>query len=123
MLDHVTFHVPSGTLGSNKMLGNDKIVRFMAAIGYREVIPNDPLYEHDLMVRWFTPAFVGQDPVKIHLVETDDGEEDLPRLGHICIRVSEARVKQLSHSKWCCRNSGSGRIWMQYANIRVEVRP
>lgn len=116
MLDHITVHVPE------KTLDGDKIARFMSLIGFREIRPDD-LYEHGYKVRWFTAIFVGESSPNIHFVETEDGEQDMPALGHFCIKASKQKIRDLASGRFCVRDSGSGRIWLQMANIRVEVRP
>lgn len=117
MLDHVTVHIPEGSLDG------DDLPAFMALIGFREIPARDTLYEHDLKVRWFVPVHVGVEPVKLHFVETDNGEHDILAYGHFCVKMPKDRIRALSSHRLCTRDSGSGRIWMEYANIRVEVRP
>lgn len=116
MLDHVTYHVPAGALNG------DAVKMFMSALDFREIPPDDP-FEHGWKVRWFAPtARFGRTSTNVHLVETDDGEQDILMLGHFCVVLTERRKLALAQSSWCERDSGSGRIWLAYANLRVEVR-
>lgn len=116
MIDHVTYHVPDGALDG------DAVKMFMNALDLREIPADDP-FEHGWKVRWFRPAArFGRTSPNVHLVETDDGECDSLMLGHFCVVVSEQRKTALSRSSWCERDSGSGRIWLAFQNLRVEVR-
>lgn len=121
MLDHLTVHVQKG------VLSHPALISFMSVIGYREVEPDDPMYEHDLPVKWFAPIFTGPVDVKIHLVEglNEDGlAYDKLALGHFCIRMTKSKVQEIARrGRYVTRDSGSGRIWLGFANIRVEVRP
>lgn len=131
MVDHVTVHVPAGTLDG------DGIERFMHMIDFNEVDANDPLYTHEHVVRWFkaweNPAHPRVQPL-IHFVEgtpppelKKNGVYDQLVLGHICVAMPVRRMMLVSRlareAGWLARDSGSGRIWLQFANIRVEVRP
>jgi hypothetical protein len=119
MIDHVTIHVHEGTLD------REDLTDFMVLIGLSEIPPNDP-FEHGWKVRWFRQLIgSGYSPPSapaVHLVETDDGEEDLPNLGHFCVIVPAKRKEWLAKTEFCERDSGSGRIWLRFENIRVEVR-
>jgi hypothetical protein len=130
IVDHVTIHVPFGTLTEESSAA--WTVNFFTLLGFEEIEPNDP-FEHGWVVRWFrvprTPRIPFGEPgvqkhPAIHLVESGDGEQDLPALGHFCITsIGQRRFGVLAASSYCVRNSGSGRIWLRHANIRVEVRP
>lgn len=119
MIDHITIHVLPGTLN------NEIWTKFFALLGMVEV-PADDEYEHGYNVRWwkFDPLPASYHP-KVHLVETDDGERDDLALGHFCvsgIEPGEIRLKAMRLGV-LERDSGSGRIWLSYAGVRVEVRP
>lgn len=125
-IDHITYHVEPGTLANPDLIG------FMKLLGFEEIEPNDP-FEHGWNVRWFrtdhdTDADRKRTPA-IHLVEGEvpSGITPFDRLvlGHICVKghgivaiTTRARAKG-----WLERDSGSGRIWLAFANLRVEVRP
>lgn len=119
MIDHLTIHVPPGTLE------RDDLAQFFDQLNMDEVPPND-VFEHGWKVRWFRDC-LHRGPA-VHLVEgfleeSEGLSQDRLGLGHFCVRVGQARVRRLASSHWCVRASGSGRIWLQCANIRVEVRP
>jgi hypothetical protein len=120
MIDHFTYHVDL------KTLHNGELADFLSMLGLVEIDADDPLYTHELPVRWF--RFKTAEPpqqTRLHLVATADGERDLLALGHFCITGVEM---DLVHARavdrgWLSRASGSGRIWLQFDNLRVEVRP
>jgi hypothetical protein len=121
MIDHVTIHVQPGALDSHVWRS------FFRLLGMEEVAPNDP-YEHGYRVRWWAEFEDGDEPPRkpfVHLVETDDGERDFPALGHFCvsgIKPSSIRLRAMRLGV-LERDSGSGRIWLSFAGVRVEVRP
>lgn len=133
MIDHVTYHVPEPTLEKDPV---DHCLAFFEALGFEEIMPEDP-FEHGWLVRWFvtyernffrSPMTHRIGPA-IHLVEASFEEDQYwPRshdhlvLGHFCVVRPHREYRLLSQTPWCVRNSGSGRIWMQFANLRVEVR-
>jgi hypothetical protein len=133
MINHVTIHVPAGTLD------DPDLARFMMALGFHEVQPDDP-FEHGWKVRWWRQAqrqgLLGPFPdpkwtTTLHLVEGEWAEseevtrrQDQYALGHFCVAGwGQISYQALAGSRWCVRDSGSGRVWLQFANIRVEVRP
>jgi hypothetical protein len=129
MIDHVTIHVPPGTLD------NVNLTDFFWMLGMAEVAADDE-YEHGWKVRWWAPFHNGDDlPVKpfIHLVEgwcqpeAAGGVEvgsDAYSLGHFCVKLDPHQIRRTADRRgWLQRDSGSGRIWVGFANIRVEVRP
>lgn len=121
-LDHITYHIEGGKLG-DITADDDELGDFMKLIRFREIAVDDH-FEHDWKVRWFLPVFSQPSwTPAIHFVETDEGEQDILSLGHFCVAVSEACMDQARASKWLTRDSGSGRVWLEYANLRVEVRP
>lgn len=108
-MNHVTYHVTTA--------GLQQIGTFMRMLGYREAPPDDP-FEHGYDVRWFSRP---GSPL-VHFVA--DGEPgDVLALGHFCVVVAPAVYSLLIASRFLVRNSGSGRIWVQCDNVRVEVRP
>lgn len=115
VINHVTYHVPAGTLD------DPNLSKLMSSLGLEEVDALDP-FEHGWKVRWWR-AWYRTSKVMLHLVETDDGEQDMLSLGHFCISGNRERYETLKASRWCTRNSGSGRIWLEFANLRIEVRP
>lgn len=117
MIDHVTIHVEPGTLK------RADLADFFRIIGMAEVDADDP-YEHGWDVRWFAPWDKAGATTKpyIHLVETDEGEHDIYALGHFCV-VMDPDIIRTRAPERITRDSGSGRIWLGFANIRVEVRP
>lgn len=119
MIDHVTYHVPVGTLA------DPDLESFMRSIGLRE-IPADDVFEHGWKVRWFrgykVDVFGSRSvPPNLHLVEHGD-MPDVLSLGHFCVVIPNVQKELLARTAWCVRNSGSGRIWLEFANLRVEVR-
>lgn len=122
MIDHVTVHVMSGWLRGNP----DVWTKFFDLLGMVEVEPNDK-YEHGYNVRWWAPNDLADTPEKpyIHLVETEDGERDLLSLGHFCVSgIKPASIRLRAERLGVMeRFSGSGRCWLSYAGVRVEVRP
>jgi hypothetical protein len=134
MIDHLTLHIPPGDLY------DAELASFMRHLGLHE-IDNPALHdtrEAGYDVRWFASprkaALPGapDEPLKpeLHLVATDDGERDMFALGHFCVRIGANRYETAKHSKWCVRDSGSGRVWLGFPvgpvraeAIRVEVRP
>jgi hypothetical protein len=126
MLHHVTYHVKPGAL-----TGSD-IKVFMSTLGFRETDPSVDGLEDGWNVRWFERGWP-RPSTKIHFVEgafeVGEGRErhtehfDRLALGHFCVRVGRARYGILRGSQWCVRDSGSGRIWLAFSNLRVEVRP
>lgn len=124
-INHITVHVPYGTLSSASLIDE-----FMALLGFREIEPEEKV--EGLNIRWFEPqGQINEFPI-LHLVEgrLKDNEvthglfHDLPALGHFCITTHQEHFDHIRNSeKWVERDSGSGRIWLRFANIRVEVRP
>jgi hypothetical protein len=122
MIDHVTYHVAPGTLD------DPDLPLFLEAIGLKEVEPDDP-FEHGWKVRWFRSWGV-RNRTTIHLVEgtfnpsgTLFQDQDDLVLGHFCVKVGATTYAALRATRWLDRDSGSGRIWMKFNNLRVEVRP
>jgi hypothetical protein len=131
MINHITIHVPDGTLD------DPDLARFMNALAFNETPANDP-FEHGWKVRWWRQSqragLLGSFPdprytTNLHLVEgwaegMGRGDKDELSLGHICVSGWGAIWFQaVANSRWCVRDSGSGRCWLQFANIRIEVRP
>jgi hypothetical protein len=125
VIDHVTVHVPRGTLD------NADLSAFMLAIGLDQIEAAESVPE-GWRVRWFasyTHGLLGsvRDKTVLHLVEPapeDDAGPDQLSLGHFCVKgIGRPRLEALRRTSWCVRDSGSGRIWLHYANMRVEVRP
>lgn len=121
MIDHVTYHVPPGTLE------RPDLEVFMMALGLQEINTDDP-FEHGWNVRWFSTLEPGQPALHLvegtHDVDTGVVTQDLLGLGHFCVRgLSPSRLRGLKKTTWIQRDSGSGRIWLGLGNLRVEVRP
>jgi hypothetical protein len=121
MIDHVTIHVLPGTLDSHVWWS------FFRLLGMEEVAPDDP-YEHGYRVRWWAEFEDGDEPPRkpfVHLVETDDGERDSLALGHFCVSgINPSSIRLRAHRLGVLeRDSGSGRMWLSFAGVRVEVRP
>lgn len=128
MLHHVTYHVLESKLEGSP------VKLFMSALGFQEVeVPDWELEAAGaLKVRWFQSA---KQDVTVHLVagahEISKGEWlkhveyfDRLALGHMCVEVGRARFNNLKRTDWCVRDSGNhDRIWCEFANLRVEVRP
>lgn len=112
MINHVTYQLtPEGL----KSIGG-----LMSVLGFQEVEPDDP-FEHGYDVRWFKRAA----PPLIHFVsEAMSARRPWPNLGlgHFCVMVSPEVYKRCAGSAYCSRNSGSGRIWLEWDKVRVEVR-
>jgi hypothetical protein len=109
MIDHLTYHLtPEGL---------SRVGGLMMLLGFEEVEPNDP-FEHGYSVRWFERHVR---PL-VHFVADDSGECDSLALGHFCVVVSPDRFEEAADSRYCVRNSGSGRIWLEHDQVRVEVR-
>lgn len=124
-INHITIHVPYGTLSDASLIDE-----FMALIGFAELEPQEKA--EGLVIRWFEPRGQINEYPLLHLVEgrVKDGEithavyNDLPALGHFCITTHREHYEHMRQSgKWLERDSGSGRIWLRFANIRIEVRP
>jgi hypothetical protein len=129
MIDHITYHVPPGTLA------DPALKDFMSLLGFEEIEPNDP-FEHGWNVRWWrvdhdTDADRRRTPA-IHLVEGEVPSRITPYdrlcLGHFCVKkgsgwaVTDTAVAARAKG-WLERDSDSGRIWLAFANLRIEVRP
>lgn len=124
MFDHVTYHVKPETLDG------PGVKVFMSSIGFREIVAAESVPD-GWKVRWFKRAWPSE--TVIHLVEgeIEKGTKwyrftehyDRLALGHFCVKVGHARYTMLRRSRHCVRDSGSGRIWLEFANLRVEVRP
>ena len=124
MINHVTVHVPPETLNDPALL------TFMTMLRMEEVKPDDP-FEHGWEVRWFKNK-AAEPPAQtyLHLVAGEHMNhhgfvQDVLCLGHICIDAVEVdMVRQIARQMgWLERDSGSGRIWLNFYNLRVEVRP
>lgn len=125
-MDHVTYHVPPGTLD------DPDLETFIIGLGF-EPIPAKESVPEGWKVAWYERrryALLGSAVLRpnLHLVETPEhawalAEGDQLALGHMCVCVDDRHYRALQSSKWCVRNSGSGRIWMEFANLRFEVRP
>jgi hypothetical protein len=122
MIDHVTYQVEPGTLD------NPDLIKFMNALGLQQTRATEDVPE-GWSVKWFQSIYRSllgtfEERVKIHLVEKGDGPWDELVLGHFAISsVGSARYAALRATPWCVRDSGSGRIWLEFVNLRVEVRP
>lgn len=116
MIDHITIHVPPGALADKGLTD------FMNLLGMHELVPGESVPE-GWGIRWFHDNS-GLWPT-VHLVEGDHegvNADDLV-LGHFCVKVPANRVEALRKSRWCVRaRLGSARIWVQFHNVRVEVR-
>jgi hypothetical protein len=118
MINHVTYHISRDALKSRMLTG------YMRLLGFEEVEPNDP-FEHGYDVRWFRSE-IGAEPDQplIHFVADGASLDVKLGLGHFCVAgVGVERFEHCSASAYCVRNSGSGRIWLEYDRVRAEVRP
>lgn len=128
MIDHITIHIPAGTFA------DPDLETFISSLGFESIRAAESVPD-GWQVRWYMRrrvALLGIDVLKpdLHLVETpvEEGEargwkQDHYGMGHICVNVGRANYNALRASKWCVRDSGSGRIWLEFANLRFEVRP
>lgn len=138
MIDHVTFQLEWDALGYTLL---DEI---MGLIGFAEIEPGESVPD-GWAVRWFrkirdTSPIVPlggpgvQPPPVLHFVAAQDEAVDTSAfraarvsigLGHICVRVGRERYEACRRSDYLARDSGSGRIWLEYDNnrLRIEVRP
>lgn len=119
MIDHVTYHIGRLAITDRRLTG------FMNLLGFEEVEPDDP-FEHGYQVRWFeslTEVATGFYGPKIHFVADGAACDVKLGLGHFCIIVGGERYDRITQSAFCVRQSGSGRAWMEFDRIRVEVRP
>jgi hypothetical protein len=125
MIDHVTYHVVPGTLERIDLKS------FMLALGLEEIEAAESVPE-GWRVRWFArPDYLPGNQTVLHLVETprsaqipNAGNGDKLGLGHFCVTgVGLDRYNGFKATRWLDRDSGSGRIWLRFANLRVEVRP
>lgn len=111
IIQHVTYHVTPDAL--------DAIHQPLRLLGLQEVEPDD---HYDLQpgyrVRWFRRA---GSPL-LHFVTNGDDCVDRLVLGHFCVVVPPEVYERARKSKWCTRDSGSGRIWLCPDNVRIEVR-
>jgi hypothetical protein len=118
MIQHVTYHL------SRDELGYTALAEIMELVGFEEVKPNDP-FEHGYEVRWFRPTRADEPYATIvHFVAYEDGWNRLG-LGHFCVEVGRERFEECRKSDYCVRDSGSGRIWLEYdgGRLRIEIRP
>lgn len=115
MINHITYHVSINAL--------QDIHEPMKLLGFQEVPPDD---DYDLqpgyVVRWFRRA--GSPLVHYVAYEGygDQQQGDQLDLGHFCVVVPPDVFERARKSKWCTRDSGSGRIWLCPDNVRIEVR-
>lgn len=127
MMDHVTYHVPPGTLE------DPELEKFMGMLGFQPVKAEESV-PAGWKVRWFnyqihTLLGVRMGETTLHLVEatvdrfTRKKEQDQLVLGHFCVRVGQRAYNAIRLTKYLERDSGSGRIWVEFHNLRVEVRP
>lgn len=129
MIDHVTYHVPHGALD------DPELAEFLGILGLEEVEPKDK-FEHGYKVRWFLPLendLGGFGHPAIHLVDGDPPPtgtspmHDQLALGHLCVIVPKRNYEWMKaialNRQWLERDSGSGRVWLAFANLRVEARP
>lgn len=123
MIDHITYHVPPGTLAEPEL---DVL---MNILGFEE-FPAAESVPDDWKVRWWKRSGQSLQNFRepdLHLVEGKTPDcaynHDLLCLGHFCVVVRPSEFSYLKGTRWCFRDSGSGRIWVGFANIRVEVRP
>lgn len=129
MINHVTYQLSEEALGWSCL---DEIM--VELLGFREIDPDDP-FEHGWHVRWFQLIEALGDtgfPV-IHFVAAADDQVDTSAfrasrtavgLGHFCVVVSPDRFEACRRSDYLARDSGSGRLWLEYDNnrLRIEVR-
>lgn len=118
IIDHVTVHVEPGTHDKA-----EELLDLMGLLGLVAVEPREHGVPDGATVTWWRFPFQPSSPY-LHLIETIDGEQDLNRLGHFCIVLNDPRrYKKVEESPWCVRASGSGRCWVEFGGIRMEVRP
>jgi hypothetical protein len=120
VINHVTYHL------SREALGYSCLEEIMVdLLGFREIEPDDP-FEHGYQVRWFQLIEALGDPglPVIHFVAHGDRDPYRLGLGHFCVVVAPDRFEACRKSDYCARDSGSGRIWLEYDNcrLRIEVR-
>lgn len=110
MINHITYHLSP--------MGLHDIGGLMNALRFQEIATDDP-FEHGYNVRWF--ARTGSP--NVHFVADGNGGDKLV-LGHFCVMVPEDHFRELRdpENPWLVRDSGSGRIWLQCDNVRIEVR-
>ncbi len=117
-LDHITYQVPFDALR------REEIADFFVTTLIMEEVDPDGAIEKDWNVRWFEDA----DGFTVHLVEAENNRVEPQQvdlaLGHFCAVIPREFYQNAVDSKYCERNSGSGRAWLKGpAGIRVEIRP
>ena len=124
MINHITYHL------SQEAIGRPVLGRLMKLVGFEEVTPDDP-FEHGYEVRWFKDRealWLGLDSPLIHFVASEDRTPPSSQrglgLGHFCVVVPPERFEACRRSDYLARDSGSGRIWLEYdsGRLRIEVR-
>jgi hypothetical protein len=125
-IDHVTFHVPRGTFDLGPI--SSDIGVFWDMLGFIEIEPEEEPFAGT--VRWFQARGEDWQPL-VHCIDAvvvpPMPFQDQPGLGHLAIAADPqmfSAIKTIATQKgWLDRDSGSGRFWVRYENIRVEVRP
>lgn len=114
MIDHVAYTVSK--------LHEDDLDEFMGALGFVPfAIPKDApqaAYEATQRQRWYTDG--GE--CDVHIVEHSD-EADLLGWGHFCVLAESGEAYENARdSQWLARDNDTGRVWLAYNGLRVEVR-
>jgi hypothetical protein len=137
-VNHVTFQLKPAAINTNKAPGGKRVIEgdlladVMTLIGFEEIEPDDP-FEHGYIVRWFRPRHrlgITVCPV-IHFVAVEG--KDARKwpwskvhlgLGHFCVvGLGEDAYRAAIASDYLLRDSGSGRAWLLYDSVRIEIRP
>jgi hypothetical protein len=124
-VNHITYQL------SPEALGYSCLDELMELIGFEEIEPGESVPE-GWSIRWFADKERGDHnciaPV-LHFVAcrirwTYRYDSVALGLGHFCVRVG-TRYEECRRSDYCVRDSGSGRVWLEYDNkrLRIEVRP
>lgn len=123
IIDHVTVHVEPGTHEKA-----EELLSLMGLLGLVACEPREHGVPEGATVTWWRFPFQPSTPY-LHLIDSPysgGGERsgDRLQLGHFCVVLNDPRrYKKVEESPWCVRASGSGRCWVEFGGIRMEVRP
>jgi hypothetical protein len=116
MIHHITYQLREDEIGS------PELAEFMSLLDLIEIEPQESVPE-GWRVRWFADR--GYPAIHFVSVPFLSSRWLAPAgwgLGHFCVDLPAEGIERARASGWCVRDSGSGRIWLQWGPVRVEVR-
>ena len=130
MIDHITVQI------EKRWLHSMELDAFLTALGFMEIDAFEEIKE-GWDVRWFIHHYPSswQSPMQpissvpkpeLHLVADDDWpDKPVPALSHFClVGVGSATFEMARESEWNEHDrEGSGRTWLNFYGLRIEVRP